>query len=218
MGFHIYKMLGWCSLPYLQNLLSTTEVTKGNNGRSILEGLNLVLREWEKQSHFSFNLLMIFHFPLPNGSHWVQKTKTKNHIYIYILIEEILIISLRPSHVPLIESLINTLSINLDKYEKVLVSLSFCWFGGSTPCYGCMLPPSHKLMGPTSCKRRETYIRNRVYFLVDLILMKLYKLIGKLLWPNICVGMQQICGRQEFHIFNVLDTFLSWKWLYYINF
>ena len=54
-----------------------------------------------------------------------QKLKTI-YIYIYILIEEILIISLRPSHVPLIESLINTLSINLDKYEKVLVSLSFC--------------------------------------------------------------------------------------------
>lgn len=114
MGFHIYKMLGWCSLPYLQNLLSTTEVTKGNNGRSILEGLNLVLREWEKQSHFSFNLLVIFHFPLPNGP---QSPNDKNWKQ-YILIEEILIISLRPSHVPLIESLISIISINLDKDEK----------------------------------------------------------------------------------------------------
>ena len=43
--------------------------------------------------------------------------------------------------------------------------------GGSTPYYKCMLPSSHKLVGshkfvgPTSCERRETYTRNRVYFL-----------------------------------------------------
>jgi hypothetical protein len=33
------------SLSLSRNLLSSTEVTKGNNGRSILEGLKLVSRE-----------------------------------------------------------------------------------------------------------------------------------------------------------------------------
>ena len=27
--------------------------------------------------------------------------------------------------------------------------------GGSIPCYGCMLPPSHKLVEPTSVKKHE---------------------------------------------------------------
>lgn len=63
---------GACSLSVslsLSNLLSPTEVTKGNNGRSIvLEGINLASKRMIKgRSLFLSFAYMFFPFLLPNG-------------------------------------------------------------------------------------------------------------------------------------------------------
>ena len=37
----------------------------------------------------------------------------------------------------------------------------------SMPYYGCILPPTHNCVGPTSCEYEEIYTHKRVYFFVD---------------------------------------------------